>query len=770
MSQPRPGFPGARMVALAAILGVLLAASAALLLQPTARPPTAAPLKAIAGANGIGAVARLARPPASGAAVDPTAPDPAGPDTPGITSLVSAWSPAATTTTRGANIGSNSVNVASTQGFAVGDAVVFGVTLADDTIAAIDGDVMILGSPLNANLPIGTSVVRATASSSSGPAISADGRYVVYASTATTLVPGGGDGAAHIYEFDRTTDSTRLISPSTILVGGKPEQLPRGSQAIEPSVNADGSIIAYVVTIPAIVGAAIVPGGTFVVVHDNGSGEDIELAPGSRPSISGNGQLVALETTTALDPALDSNKLADIYIVNRTTGNATLISVGTNGRAPAAASGGPSLSADGHAVAFTSAARLLSVDHDAASDVYVRDLAGAKTLLVSVHGGADGGASSGASISGNGRYVAFSSHALTLAPGPIAGGGSLADLYVRDILLKKVVRLSRAMGGGAADGSSAAAGIAADGRTVAFASAADDLVPGDTNHGLDVFLADRASGRITRASIDSTDLEVGPGSGSPALSQDGAILAFQSTATALAPGAHGSTDVYLRARLAKAAVTPAALTFLARPAGSTSAPELVTVRSVGAGPLIVTNVSLKGANPTAFTLASDGCTGALLEHGEACTIGVAFRPMAAGTSLASLVVIDNDPAGSQAVALDGGTLKPTIVLDPPIGPPGFVTTVSGTNFPPGATVTLTWTVGLTASMAPVVADANGSFSVPVLILPRDTLGQRVLTGTFTAAGGGLAQSPPFLVVPGTGQPPFDQPRIPGQPPEQVFRR
>ena len=73
-------------------------------------------------------------------------------------------------------------------------------------------------------------------------------------------------------------------------------------------------------------------------------------------------------------------------------------------------------------------------------------------------------------------------------------------------------------------------------------------------------------------------------------------------------------------------------------------------------------------------------------------------------------------------------------------------------------------------MPPVVADPSGSFSVPILILPRDTLGPRTLVASFTAAGGGSAQSAPFLVVPGTGQPPFDEPRVPGLPAGPVFRR
>lgn len=770
MDLARPGRPGALIEALAVLFAVLLVAGAGPLLQPVRPAGQPARDQPVATIGAIGAAARLTPPGPTSAGGGPGAPDPAGPDTPGLTSLVSTWSPAATTTVRGADAASSSVNVAGVDGFAAGDSVVFGVTLAIDSIASIDGTVINLGSPLTSSLPIGTSMVRSVASASSQPAISANGRFVAYASTATTIVPGVGGGTAHIYEFDRTTGITRLVSGSTIIVGGKPQQVPPASQAIEPSVNADGSLIAYVIVIPAVVGAAVVPGGSFVIVHDNSSGNDVELAPGSRPSISGSGALVALETTSALVPALDANKLSDVYLLDRASAKATLVSAAANGHAPAAPSGGPSLAANGGWVAFTSAGRLVAGDHDPAGDVYVRNLAGATTSLVSVHGGADAGASSGASISADGRYVAFSSRALTLVGGPLAGGGSLADLYVRDVPGKKTVRLSRAIGGGPADGASNAAAISGDGRTIAFASSADNLVPGDTNLGPDVFLVDRLGGRISRASIDSADQQAGPASGSAVLSQDASVVAFQSTAQDLAPAAHGATDVYLRVRFPKASVTPPALAFPARPVGSASPPELVTVHNVGAGPLRLAGEALAGPNPAAFLIATDGCAGASLEHGESCTIAISFQPAAAGTSLASLVVTDNDPGGSQTVSLGGGTLKPTIVLDPLVGPGGFVTRAIGTSFPPGATVTLNWSVGLTASMPPVIADASGSFAVQVLILPRDTLGQRILTGTFSAAGGGSAQSLPFLVVPGTGQPPFDAPRIPGQPPQPVFRR
>lgn len=709
MSPARPGRAGALLGALAVILSLELAATGVLLLRPLGATGPGRPAARTPAA--LGALTRMAGPGVERPLTGPDLPDPGGPDTPGITTLASSWTPAA-------------------------------------------------GS---------------TASPSDEPSISADGRFVAFTSSATTIVPvGAGNGLAHVYELNRTTNTIQLISAATILVGGRPDQLPRNSQAGEPSVNSDGSVIAYVVTLPPVVGAAVVPGGSFVVVHDNLAGTDIELAPGSRPSVSANGQLVAFETTATLDQAHDTNGLADVYVVNRSTHATQLASVAANGRAPGEASGAPSLSGNGRWVAFTSAGRLLSADHDPASDIYVRDLASSTTSLVSVHGGPDTGASGGTfggpSISANGRYVAFSSRATTLVGGAPAGGGSLADLYVRDLSAKKTVRLSRASAGGAADGASTVPGISADGRTIAFSSTASDLVPGDTNHGADVFLVDRASDRITRASITSSDQQATPASGAAVLSGDGSVVAFQSTAQDLAPGAHGGLDVYVRQRLPQAAVSPPALAFAARPAGSTSPAQPVTVRSVGAAALVVSTVSLAGLNPAAFAVLTDSCSGVVLEHGQACTIGVSFQPATAGTSVATLVVADNDPGGSQTVSLEGGTLAPTLRLDPPIGPPGFVTEAIGTNFPPGATVSLVWSVGLTASMPAVVADPSGSFSVPMLILPRDMLGPRVLTGTFTLAGGGSALSPPFLVVPGTGQPPFDPARIPGQPEGPVFRR
>jgi Tol biopolymer transport system component len=94
--------------------------------------------------------------------------------------------------------------------------------------------------------------------------------------------------------------------------------------------------------------------------------------------------------------------------------------------------------------------------------------------------------------------------------------------------------------------------ISADGRFVAFASAADDLVAGDTNREIDVFVRDRVAGATERVSVGHQGLETTNVSlGFPALSADGAVVAFTSRARELLPvgeDTNGRADILVRDR------------------------------------------------------------------------------------------------------------------------------------------------------------------------------------------------------------------------------
>ncbi|MEU8825097.1 hypothetical protein [Streptomyces sp. NPDC048636] len=95
-------------------------------------------------------------------------------------------------------------------------------------------------------------------------------------------------------------------------------------------------------------------------------------------------------------------------------------------------------------------------------------------------------------------------------------------------------------------------------------------------------------------------------------------------------------------------------------------------------------------------------------------------------------------------------LQPRIVAVPPIGKPGFVTSVRGKDFPPGAPVRFAWKPGITAAAAPTVPGPDGKFIGQLLILAKDQTGPR----TITARGPGFSPvKTDFLVVSGSVQPP-----------------
>ncbi|MEU4746608.1 hypothetical protein AB0G02_39970, partial [Actinosynnema sp. NPDC023658] len=110
---------------------------------------------------------------------------------------------------------------------------------------------------------------------------------------------------------------------------------------------------------------------------------------------------------------------------------------------------------------------------------------------------------------------------------------------------------------------------------------------------------------------------------------------------------------------------------------------------------------------------------------------------------------DANPGDNTAVA-PVTVLQPRIVAVPPIGEPGFVTSVRGEDFPPGAPVRLAWSPGITAAAAPTIPRGDGRFTAQLLILTKDQTGPR----TITATGPGFsAVTTPFLVVAASIGPP-----------------
>lgn len=149
-------------------------------------------------------------------------------------------------------------------------------------------------------------------------------------------------------------------------------------------------------------------------------------------------------------------------------------------------------------------------------------------------------------VSAGGRYVAFVSEATNLVPNDNNG---VADVFVRDNVLGTTQRVSVAANGAEANGRSVFASISEDGRFVAFSSLASNLVPGDTNGVYDVFIKDRVVGTIWRMSRSSAGQQGNADALFPQISGNGAVVAYTSGATNLVDGdTNGVDDIFVSVR------------------------------------------------------------------------------------------------------------------------------------------------------------------------------------------------------------------------------
>jgi len=263
-----------------------------------------------------------------------------------------------------------------------------------------------------------------------------------------------------------------------------------------------------------------------------------------RASISADGRYVAFSSASpALVPG-DENGSADVFVRDLWKSRTTRVSVSSTGAEGDAASFFPSISGDGRFVAFRSFARnLVADDRNGVEDVFVHDRTTGVTERVSV--ASDGSEATGPSItsaiSGDGRFVAFTSSASNLVPGD---RNHAMDVFVRDRDRHQTWRVSVGPYG-EANGASEGSGISRDGHDVVFRSSATNLVGGDTNGRPDVFVRDWVAGTTTRVNVSSTGEEANLETYRGSISGDGRWVAFRSEASNLVPGdTNGAQDVF----------------------------------------------------------------------------------------------------------------------------------------------------------------------------------------------------------------------------------
>jgi Tol biopolymer transport system component len=325
------------------------------------------------------------------------------------------------------------------------------------------------------------------------PSMTPDGRYVGFTTLASTFPGGHPDASFDALVHDRQTGLTERIGVAS-------NGTPGNAENVFPVLSADGRFAAFY-------------------------GTSTNLVPG------------------------DTDDREDVFLRNRQTGQTGLVSVSTAGVKGNGDSWFPTMSADGRFIAFNSeATNLVAGDTNGRIDVFVRDLQTGQTTRVSVGtGGTQSNGSTQGFLSAEGRFVALSSGASNLVSGDTNGFG---DVFVHDRQTGQTTRVSVSSAGAEGNGDSEDASVSADGRYVAFRSAASNLVPGDTNGVVDEFVHDRVTGRTVRVNVASDGSQANAASTgdddgcciTPVISADGRSVVISSLASNLVAGDTNNVD------------------------------------------------------------------------------------------------------------------------------------------------------------------------------------------------------------------------------------
>jgi len=412
--------------------------------------------------------------------------------------------------------------------------------------------------PINADTPPSLVTSRVSISSnqvqgnneSSQQAISSDGRYVAFVSEASNLVPGDTNGLPDIFLRDLQSNITTRVTKSYT-----------GSQAYgyyyDPSISDDGNYLVF-----SSNAFNLVPGDTngesdiflyniqtttitLVSISTNGSqGNDDSYDP----DISSDGRYITFGSKASNLVSGDQNQEADVFLHDVQTGNTTLISVASGGTQGDTFSTAPSISADGRYIVFAS--RSTTYGHLNPSghiNLYRHDTQTGETQIVSTSSDGIPGncCSSNPSLSNNGRFVVFNSCATSFVSKDTNGAW---DVFLKDIDTGPIARISVSNDGNLGNDYSTNPSISGDGRYITYLSMASNLVSGDTNQVMDIFLYNIQSAETMRISIASNgqqgNFEVDYNT--PAISGNGQYIVYTSHASNLVMGdSNGQTDVFI---------------------------------------------------------------------------------------------------------------------------------------------------------------------------------------------------------------------------------
>jgi Bacterial Ig-like domain/WD40-like Beta Propeller Repeat len=339
--------------------------------------------------------------------------------------------------------------------------------------------------------------------------ISADGRYIVFLSSASNLVAGDTNGQPDVFVRDRQTQTTERVS-----VDSSGNQRDDESSIDVGGISADGRFVVF---------------------------------PSSASNLVEN----------------DTNGVQDTFIRDRQTQSTERVSVASDGtEANGASYFSPSISSNGRFVTFASeASNLVSGDTNGVQDTFVRDrdadedevfdevnepgAVSTERVSVASDGTEANGWNSFSDISADGRFVVFSSSASNLVPGDFGAD----DVFVHDRQTGANHRVSLAGCATQADSFSFESSISPDGRYVAFTSFASNLVSGDTNNTNDVFVRDLHTGTTERVSVDSSGNQANDASwtsrNARSVSTDGRVAFYSYANNLVTDDTNNQPDIFL---------------------------------------------------------------------------------------------------------------------------------------------------------------------------------------------------------------------------------
>jgi len=389
------------------------------------------------------------------------------------------------------------------------------------------------------------------------PSMSATGRFVVFVSQGRLVPQDTIVRSPDVYLRDVQSNTISLVTKA-------PDGSPANRASFEPTISADGSVVAFASFASNLVRNDPNGDAEDVFVYDVATGttrmvsrvpDPENLKPFSEhPSLSADGRYVGFASVTPTLVSGDTNDVEDVFVRDRVLGVTERVSVNTRGtQANGASEGAPSISADGRFVTFESlASNLVSGDTNGSVDVFVRDRSLGVTRLVSrgLGGVVGDGPSQAPAISANGQYVSFSSSAANLVTGD---ANHHEDVFVRDLVNGVTDLVSVGAGEVQGDSLSFDSALSGSGRYVVFRSLATNLVSGDTNAVADVFVRDRVAGATLRVSVGVGDVQANGSSGflGLAISANGQHVAFDSFASNLVTGdTNERDDVFVRQHFA----------------------------------------------------------------------------------------------------------------------------------------------------------------------------------------------------------------------------